>query len=267
VTSSRSARRARRDERRRRAGPVPPLRTADWDATTIEFTGASGAGLPGPATEVIGRAEYSGTTVEWHSGLPDGVTPVAIKQHGRDTQPIAQLRAEPRYQPPDTVPAGYAATTGPIPALGRPAVSIGDALTRDETWGPKLAPLPCGHCGAPPPVPAGILERTRIIGHVNWLAARAGWRFDTDLIRTCPACQQDDAWKARQGQLELRLDGPPDAKVPPSGTCDRHDAPPWADVDPDECRCTCPGAVLAVDVMLASEDHLGSGRGRHKAGA
>ena len=36
--------------------------------------------------------------------------------------------------------------------------------------------------------------------------------------------------------------------------------------DPD-APCACPGAVLAVDVMLASQDHLGSGRGRHRAGA
>lgn len=232
MTSSKSARRTRREERRRRAEPrtepIPRLRAACYDATTIEFTGASGTGLPD------------------------------------DTQPAAAgpppfgwwLRAQPAYQPP--VPAGYAATTGPIPALGRPAVSIGDALTRDDHWGPKLAPLPCGHCGTPPPVPGGILERTRIVGHVNRLAWNAGWKYDVDLIWTCPACQQDDAWRARQGQLELHRFGEP---------CDRHDAPPWADVDPDECRCTCPGAVVAVDVMMASEDYLGSGRGRHRAGA
>ena len=227
MTSSKSARQRRREERRRRTEPrtepVPQLRTADYDATTVIFTGASDAGMPDTDPR---------------------------------TEPVATLRAEPRYQPPE--PAGYAATTGPIPALGRPAVSIGDALTRDETWGPKLTPLPCGYCGTPPDVPYGILERTRIIGHVNWLAVRAGWRFDTDFIWTCPQCQQDDAWKARQGQLELHRFGAP---------CDRHDAPPWADVDPDECRCTCPGAVVAVDVMLASEDHLGSGRGRYTAGA
>jgi len=221
VTSSKSARRVRREERRRRAEPrtepVPQLRTADYDATTVIFTGASDVGLP---------------------------------DTGPRAEPVATLRAEPRYQPPE--PAGYAATTGPIPALGRPAVSIGDALTRDETWGPKLTPLPCGHCGTPPRVPDGILERTRIIGHVNWLAIRAGWRFDTDFIWTCPQCQQDDAWKARQGQLEVYGRGM-------IITCKRHD---WGNPDAD---CVCPGAVLAVDVMLASEDHLGSGRGQHRS--
>jgi hypothetical protein len=234
MTSSRSARRARREERRRRAeprtGPVQGLRTASYDATTVIFTGASDAGQP-------------------------DTMPARIDPEPR-TEPVARLRAEPRYQPP--APAGYAATTGPMRAIGRPAVSIGDALTRDETWGPKITPLPCGHCGAPPPVPAGILERTRIIGHVNWLARRDGWAYDYDLTWTCPDCQQDKAWKARQGQMELHRGDEP---------CDRHDAPPWADVDPDECRCTCPGAVVAVDVMLASEDHLGSGHRPRAVGA
>jgi hypothetical protein len=225
MTSSRSARRARRDERRRRAEPrtepIPRLRTAGYDATTVIFTGASGTGLP-------------------------------------DTEPATQPPAMLRTQPPPFSHAGYDATTGPMPAYGRPPITIGDALTRDDHWGPKLTPLPCGHCGTPPPVPDGILERTRIIGHVNWLAIRAGWAFDCDLTWTCPDCQQGEAWRARQGQLELHRFG---------DVCDRHDAPPWADVDPDECRCTCPGAVVAVDVMLASEDHLGSGRGRYTAGA
>jgi hypothetical protein len=213
VTSSRSARRARRNARRGpepRTEPIPRLRTADYDATTIEFTGASDIGLP-------------------------------------ETD-VAPAQAPPGYGP---------APTGPMRALDRPAVSIGDALTHDDTWGPKLAPLPCGHCATPPPVPDTILERTRIIGHVNWLAARAGWAYDVDLTWTCPDCQQGEAWKARQGQLELHRFGE---------YCDRHDAPPWADVHPDECRCTCPGAVVAVDVMLRSEDYLGSGRGRHAAG-
>ena len=200
-------------------------RPADWDGTTIEFAGASGAGLPG------------------------GIAYDAATSHG--TSPLARLRAGPRYGPPEPAPAGYAATTGPLPVIGRPAVSIGDALTHDDAFGPKLAPLPCGHCGTPPSVPARILDRTRIIGHVNWLAARDGWKFDTDLIWTCPACQAGDEWKARQGQLELhRFDEP----------CDRHDAPAWEDVDPDECRCTCPAAVLAVDVMLRSHDYLKTGR-------
>lgn len=224
MTSSKSASRRRRRDREPRTLPAPA-----YDATAIEFTGASGTGLPDP----------------------DGAQIAAIRDAGYrawDTRP----------------PAGYTATTGPMPTLDRPAVTIGDALTRDNQWGPKLAPLPCGHCGAPPPVPAGILERTRIIGHVNWLALQDGWKFDYDLTWTCPPCQQGDAWKARQGQLEVRLDGPPDAKVPPAGTCDRHDLGPDLGVPVNGYRCTCPGAVLAVDVMLASEDHLGSGRGRHR---
>jgi hypothetical protein len=218
------------------------VRPADYDGSTVIFEGASDAGQPDTAVQPFEQAE-TGTLYENATPPPRA-------------EPVARLRAEPAYRPP--VPAGYAATTGPIPAIGRPAVSIGDALTRDDTWGPKLAPLPCGHCGTPPPVPAGILERTRIIGHVNWLAARDGWAFDYDMTWTCPDCQRGEAWKARQGQLELHRGDEP---------CDRHDAAPWADVDPDECRCTCPGAVVAVDVMLASEDHLGSGRGRYTAGA
>ena len=168
-----------------------PLQRDGWDGTTIEFAGTSGAGLPG------------------------GIAYDAATSHG--TSPLARLRARARYQPPEPAPAGYADTTGPLPVIGRPAVSIGDALTHDDACGPKLAPLPCGHCGTPPSVPARILDRTRIIGHVNWLAARDGWKFDTDLIWTCPACQAGDEWKARQGQLELhRFDEP----------CDRHDDAP-----------------------------------------
>jgi hypothetical protein len=199
----------------------------------------------GDITETIRavQPEWDGATF----GLP---APVAERYPG--TQPLDRLRAQPRYQPQQPPPAGYSATTGPMPALSRPAVSIGDALAHDDEWGPKLAPRPCGHCGTPPEIPAGILDRTRIIGHVNWLAGQAGWKYDVDIILTCPPCQQDDRWKARQGQLEVQ--------GPDSGWyCYRHDAN-----DPD-ADCACPGAVLTVDVMLASEDHLGSGRGRNAA--
>jgi hypothetical protein len=229
MTSSKTARQRRREERRRRkAGltePVPRLRTADYDATTVIFAGASDIGLPAPEPR---------------------------------TEPVPRLRAQPRYQPQQPPPAGYAATTGPMPAIGRLAPAIGDALARDETWGPKLAPLPCGHCGTPPEVPGGILDRTRIIGHVNWLAAQAGWRFDYDWIWTCPQCQQAPAWKARQGQMEVRLDGPPGAAESPEGTCYRHDR--YVGVPLDTIPCTCPAAVLATDVMLTSHDYLKTGR-------
>ena len=203
------------------------VRPAEWDGTTIEFTGASDAGLQ--------PSEQAETGILYIDNTPPP----------RTEQPV-RLRARPPQQPP---PAGYAATTGPMPAIGRLAPAIGDALTHDETWGPKLAPLPCGHCGTPPHVPDGILERTRIIGHVNWLAARAGWRFDVDLILTCPPCQQGDAWKARQGQLEVRW--------PDGGYCDRHDFP---DCELTAARCACPSAVLATDVMLTSHDYLRTGR-------
>ena len=196
------------------------VRPADYDGTTVIFGGASDAGL-------------ADGDVYPHEPYPDPAP---------RTEPAARLRARPPQQPP---PAGYSATTGPMPAIGRLAPAIGDALTRDETWGPKLAPLPCGHCGTPPPVPDGILERTRIIGHVNWLAAQAGWKYDVDLILTCPPCQQDAAWKARQGQLEVRW--------PDGGICMRHD-------DGTGDRCDCPGTVLAVDVMLTSHDYLRTGR-------
>ena len=155
-----------------------------------------------------------------------------------------------RTQPPPFSRTGYDATTGPMPALGPPSPSATPSPAT-TTGDPGSSRCHAGTAAPRRPSPASILERTRIIGHVNWLAARAGWRFDVDWILTCPDCQQGEEWKARQGRLELHRFGQP---------CDRHDAPPWADVDPDECRCTCPGAVVAVDVMLASEDHLGSGR-------
>jgi hypothetical protein len=240
VTSSRSARRARRDERRRRAAlstePITGLRTADWDATTITFAGASGTGLPDDGVGVI-EFTPAEPIPPW-----DGTEAGAAAAFPR---PPAALRAQPRYQPQPPPPAGYSATTGPMPALGRPAISIGDALAHDETWGPKIAPLPCGHCGTPPPVPGDILERTRILGLVNWLAVQAGWRIDTDFIWTCPPCQQGETWRARQGQLEVRW--------PDGGYCVRHD-------DGAGDRCDCPSAVLATDVMLTSHDYLRTGR-------
>jgi hypothetical protein len=207
------------------------IRPADWDGTTITFGGAAVAGLG-----------------------PDAVYPEA----GPATGPPARLRALP--PPPAAHPAaqpaparGYAAAaTGPQPVISRMAPAIGDALTHDDEWGPKLTPLPCGHCGTFPRIPGAVLGRTRIIGYVNHLAWEAGWTYDTDLIWTCPACQAGDAWKARQGQLEVwRGDF----------ACERHGPEHYANPDPP---CTCPGAVLAVDAMLASEDYLGSGTGRHR---
>jgi hypothetical protein len=198
-------------------------RPADYDGTTVIFEGASDAGL-------------MDHDVYLHEPYPDPAPPA---------EPAARLRAQPRYQPQQPPPAGYSATTGPMPAVGRLAPAIGDALTHDERWGPKLAPLPCGHCGTPPPVPDDILERTRIIGHVNWLAAQAGWRFDYDMTWTCPPCQQGETWRARQGQVEVRW--------PDGGYCARHD-------DGAGDRCDCPSARLATDVMLTSHDYLKTGR-------
>jgi hypothetical protein len=219
---SKAARLRRRAERRKRAErrtePLPALHTAGWDGTT----------------EVLGQpgiAVYDATTIKFTgisgTGLPD-----------------ADVTAVQAPAPPRALPAG------------RERPVIGDALALDPHWGPKLAMLPCGHCGDEGTPAAGVLERTYVIGYLNRLAWDAGWTFDTDLIWTCPQCQQGDAWKARQGVLELhRFDE----------LCDRHSGlggDRWP-----HARCTCPGAVLAVDVMLASEDYLGSGRGRHAAGA
>lgn len=212
------------------------VRPAGYDGTTVIFDGASDAGLQ--------PYEQAETGILYEDAEP-----------APRTEPITRLRAQPPQQPP---PAGYSATTGPMPAIGRLAPAIGDALTHDDTWGPKLAPLPCGHCAAAPEVPGGILERTKIIGHVNWLAVQAGWRFDYDWIWTCPQCQQAPAWRARQGQVEVRLDGPPDAAESPEGTCYRHDR--YVGVPLDTIPCTCPGTVLAVDVMLTSHDYLRTGR-------
>ena len=130
------------------------VRPADWDGTTIEFTGASVTGLPDDAPlahHLAAMPPYE------EADIPEPAT-----------RPAVMLRT----QPPPFSHAGYAATTGPQPAYVRLPPAIGDALTRDDQWGPRLIPLPCGHCGTPPPVPGDILERTRIVGHVNWLAGR-----------------------------------------------------------------------------------------------
>jgi hypothetical protein len=245
--------------RRRRGRPAGRTRLA----LTGDFPGTDQ-----DITEALPRADWDGRTYQWGGASSIGIMPApAPVAAAPDTAPPARLRAEPRYQPPDPAPAGYADTTGPMPAIGRPAVSIGDALTRDETWGPKLAPLPCGHCGTPPPVPDGILDRTRIIGHVNWLAGQAGWKFDTDLIFTCPPCQQDDAWKARQGQMEVRptllraADANNSLRLPrhgPRRRCHAHiqglpRQPPGA---PDPRTRTCPDAGPAMGRHLRTSPPL-----------
>jgi hypothetical protein len=53
-------------------------------------------------------ADYDGATYQWPAP-PDGVTPVAIKQAGQDTQPLARLRAQPSYTPPPILLAGQQA--------------------------------------------------------------------------------------------------------------------------------------------------------------
>jgi hypothetical protein len=275
MTSSKAASRRRRRDREPRTEPLPQLRTAGYDATTITFAGASDIGLPDGAypPHRCPRCQKGNHCQAATVNCDCPCTGAALLSAADVTAAdVTAAQAPPRA-------AGYAATTGPMRALGRAAVSIGDALTRDDHWGPKLTPLPCGHCGTPPYVPADILERANIIGHVNWLALRAGWIVDNDWIWTCPACQQTDAWKARQGQVALRQPRS-DAPAPgcewhdhgrrgvpctcPHSYCDRHDMLPVPGVPVHEYRCTCPGALLAVDVMLASEDHLGSGRGRHR---
>lgn len=148
------------------------LRTGPADGTawpappdTIEFAGASDIGV-----------------------MPEAA--IAITVTSRDTQPSAKLRARPAPH------EGYAPdTTGPLPALTEPP-AIGDALARDDEWGPKLAPLTCGKCGSNPLVPDYILDRTRTLGHVNWLAFQAGWKYDAYLIWTCPGCQHGGKHRA-----------------------------------------------------------------------
>ena len=188
------------------------------------------------------------------SALPGGIaSDAATARH----PPLARLRARARYQPPNPCPPGTPPPPGPSPpSAGPPSASATPSLTM--THGGRSSPrCRAGTAARPRPSPRGILERTRIIGHVNWLAARDGWRFDCDRIWTCPACQQ--ATSGRPGRDSWSCTGsmsPRPARLLPVHL------PPG-----DEYRCTCPGAVLAVDVMLASEDHLGSGEGRHRAGA
>jgi hypothetical protein len=201
---------------------------------------------------------------------------VTSSKSARRARRDARRRPEPRTEPiPRLRTAAY-------DAGGRPAILIGDTLARDPEWAPRFAILPCGHCGAgfDGARPADLLHLANPLTTVKARAWEAGWRLDVDQTLTCPPCQQDRGWKARQGPLAIRQPGstPDDGDCPwhdlgargvwctcPRSYCDRHDRLPVPGVPMHEYRCTCPGAVLAVDVMLASNDYLGTGHGRHRA--
>ena len=175
--------------------------TADEEAAaghwldTITTDPADGASFPPPPGHTAGHS-----AVIWFDGASDlGVMPpgaVAIKETGKDTQPIAMAKLRARPAPNE----GYAPdATGPLFALTEPLTeppAIGDALARDDEWGPKLAPVPCGKCGSIPLIPDYILDRTIALGHVNWLAIQAGWKYDAYLRRVCPDCQQGGKHRA-----------------------------------------------------------------------
>jgi hypothetical protein len=78
-------RRARRDARRKpepRTEPLQRLRTAAYDATTIEFTGASGTGLP---DGIMQPSEQAETGILYMDAEP---TPRTIGTTPRDTGPL-----------------------------------------------------------------------------------------------------------------------------------------------------------------------------------
>lgn len=160
----------------------------------------------------------------------------------RGTRPAPATQPLPAVTAGESIAAFTAYTEIPEDAGARPAISIGDQLATEM---PGFDILPCGHCGAAfDGAAADLLGRTHVLGILNYLAAQAGWRYDTEWTWTCPQCQHGEAWKARQGQLEVR---------PARRPCERHDG---MDGGRRAHRlCTCPGAVLAVDVMLASKDY------------
>lgn len=80
--------------------------TGDFPATDHDVTEAIQAAPPAP---------WDGATYDWGAHpLPAGVWPVAVKQHGQDTEPLAMLRGQPRYTPP-------AAARPPILLAGKQA--------------------------------------------------------------------------------------------------------------------------------------------------
>jgi hypothetical protein len=70
------------------------MQRADWDGQTYDEPPAPwrppGGRFAGPRT----WRDASG------AATPAGVTPIAIKHAGMDTEPLARLRAQPRYTPP-----------------------------------------------------------------------------------------------------------------------------------------------------------------------
>ena len=135
---------------------------ADWDGTTIDFTGASGTGLPG------GIAYDAATGRTAGPAFPDGITAIAIKMTGHDTEPLRRLRAQP---------APRQHILAPVPVT-EPAV-IGDDLRLPVIWCEMPSCISWHH----DPDAAGERDaRDR--------AAAAGWRTDALGRLACPDCQQ-----------------------------------------------------------------------------
>ena len=193
MTSSRFRRR-RRERRLALADDFPDTgetvteildraRPPDCDGTTIEWGGASSAGLPDDAITAI----YS-------------IAAVAVKERGRDTQPLARLRARGQ-QPtafPVLPPAGYGlpalppARPQPEPDPGpEPPVLAAVPVTEPARIGDELR-LPVIWCEAA----ACITWRhdPEALGEADarQRAIAAGWRADAFGRLTCPACQQRD---------------------------------------------------------------------------
>ena len=173
-------------------------------------------------TEILDRvrpASYDDRTYTWQgasgTGLPEGVTPVAIKRYGQDTEPIARLRA--RSQRPDTFPALPPAGPRPEPGSApNPPVLAAVPVTEPAVIGDELR-LPIVWCEMPRCIswhhdPESLGERDS-----RDRAVAAGWRPDAFGRLTCPQCQQRDpayrvsraaAWH-HPGIRRLRLAGQP----------------------------------------------------------
>src|SRR5262249_32973720 len=100
------------------------------------------------------------------------ITAIAIKMHGRDTEPLARLRALPAPPPQQHVLA-------PVPVT-EPAV-IGDELRLPQMW---CEVTPCINWHRDPQATGERDARDRAITD--------GWRYDAFGRFTCPECQQRD---------------------------------------------------------------------------
>ncbi len=150
---------------------------ADWDrAKILALLRESDPGIEvtGPAAQRMGH------------GLPAPAPP------GQDTQPLALLRAQPRYSPPapdmfpalpGDAPAGPADRYGRPPRTPRPADAAMYTRTED---GPGLE---CGLCRWRRHADPAAQDAPYIFDALRESARAAGWRPDAVGRWICPKCQ------------------------------------------------------------------------------